>query len=435
MEELSDVVSENDILLNSINEGNILHIFEIIITYAKNQKLMLYGGTAVSYLMSKDKYPDLPSTDAYPDYDFYSTDPIYHICSIANEIHKIYPEANVSCVEAEHPGTYKLFCFYGKELLDMTYIPKHHYNILLKKSTLIKGIVVCPPRFLIIDYYKRLTNPLFWNKMEKVYYRYQYLLQNITLSTKGGSREKMFIDKSSKDTDTLSILLSSYDKDILIHCGDNVYNHYVSVLDGKKHKTNSIVYEAYCKNPYKVISDFQKDIPDSQIEIYHKYFHFWEQKCVLKVKGVGKIILYKISKSSNIPFKEVDGVLLCSYMYLLMHLFIKCMYFDMNHLKNDSQRIDQMILTLIQLRKEYNLKNKIQHSINKKHPARDFQMISETYGDRNTPKLYKAQLIEEKKLKKVPYVWRYEPKTGLKEPVPNNGYENISGNQISNVNL
>jgi hypothetical protein len=150
-EKLAEIKKSNDALLRLHSEENSDAIFRIILEYAKKHELLLYGGMAVSMMMKEKKYPDVVTDEeSYTDYDFYSTDPIKDIMAIANLIYAQYPDSNVACIEAEHIGTYKLFCYSGKELMDITYMPKHMRNMIKTNQNWGNVMYATPNLWLLI---------------------------------------------------------------------------------------------------------------------------------------------------------------------------------------------------------------------------------------------------------------------------------------------
>jgi hypothetical protein len=155
-------------------EAEIQDINNIVIKYIKDNKRKIYGGFALNYLLkSKDPTAAIYEEDDIPDIDFYSPEPLKDLVTLCNIIYqKGY--MNVVGREAFHKETYTLKV---KDLAfaDISYVPRNIYNKMPFRE--IEGFNVIGPEFMVIDYYRMLTDLILTNwRLEKTVTRL-YLLQ------------------------------------------------------------------------------------------------------------------------------------------------------------------------------------------------------------------------------------------------------------------
>lgn len=155
-------------------ESDIIEINNLIIDYIKQNKRKIYGGFALNLLL-KDRDPKaaIYKDNDIPDIDFYSPEPLKDIIKLCNLIYK-KGYKDVRSREAMHKETYSIkvrelnFC-------DISYIPRNIYNRMPFRE--IDGFYVTGAEFMIIDYYRLLTDLLLTSwRLEKTVNRL-YLLQ------------------------------------------------------------------------------------------------------------------------------------------------------------------------------------------------------------------------------------------------------------------
>ena len=151
----------------------------IVQKFIKDHKRIMYGGTGIHMAIKKKSYDNaLYSDDEFPDYDFYSPNPIQDGLDLCNRLEDAGFQ-HVQLQEAIHPYTYKIHVeYYPKEVADISYVPYPIYDkiptidyeeddgVSYGKRTLIR---VAHPEFMIVDIYRQMCNPLTgWLKIEKV---------------------------------------------------------------------------------------------------------------------------------------------------------------------------------------------------------------------------------------------------------------------------
>lgn len=143
----------------------------IVRQYIIENKRKVYGGMAIDEsIKKKNKSKAIYSKDDFPDYDFYTPEPLKDIINITNKL----VEAGFEFVqgkEAFHQNTYKIRVEnYESELADISYV----WNYLYYKipTIVVNDMHFVHPDFQIMDIYRIITNPITgWVKIEKAYYR------------------------------------------------------------------------------------------------------------------------------------------------------------------------------------------------------------------------------------------------------------------------
>jgi hypothetical protein len=155
------------------HEDEIRKVSSIILNFIRENKRKIYGGYALNLLIS-DKNPEdaIYSTEDIPDIDFYSPDPLKDLINLCDILYKAGFK-NVMGREAQHKETYsvrvnsQLYC-------DISYVPRNIYHRMPYRE--INGLHVIGPEFMMIDYYRMMTDLTSFWRIDKAVKRF-YLLQ------------------------------------------------------------------------------------------------------------------------------------------------------------------------------------------------------------------------------------------------------------------
>ena len=168
--------SEKKIGKRIVNSDYIKKMITILENFIKRKNLICYGGTAINNILPKDdQFYD--KDVEIPDYDFFTTNSV----DDAKELADIYYKEGFTEVEAksgQHHGTCKVYVNYIP-VADLTQIPKEIFNVLLKESIRVAGILYAPPNFLRMSMYLELSRPVGdTSRWEKVLKRLVLLNKN-----------------------------------------------------------------------------------------------------------------------------------------------------------------------------------------------------------------------------------------------------------------
>ena len=159
--------------LKKLGNPDIDRIIDIVETFLRNKKRMCYGGTAVNNILPREVQFYDRSTQ-FPDYDFFSPDPIKDCIQLSNTYYK-EGFTEVEAKAALHVGTYKVFVN-SIPVADITFMTRKLYHRLHKKGKRVAGIHYAPPNFLRMSMYLELSRPRGdVSRWEKVYKRLMLL--------------------------------------------------------------------------------------------------------------------------------------------------------------------------------------------------------------------------------------------------------------------
>lgn len=226
IEKVDEIMKEADNISSKKIRPTVDDLWEIIFTvydFVKEKKRKIYGGFALNKLIEdvapKDKFysdEDIKSWDI----DFYSPDPIGDAKEISNRLHQKgfnYIQAR----EAQHDETYKIFAE-TNDCADITYVPRNIYNKMPYKE--VNGLCLTGPHFMMIDYFRVLTDPLTsYFRLEKTFVRLCLMLKHYPLP---------------KNTTKIDIVPPDRDLDVAFH----------TVHDFLKNRESTIVVGMYAYN-------------------------------------------------------------------------------------------------------------------------------------------------------------------------------------------
>lgn len=425
-------------------------IMKVIHRFVKEKKRKLYGGYAVNLLIN-DKNPKDTFYDEdleVPDVDFYSPEPIGDLIELCNRI----VDAGYTGVEgreAQHLETYKIYVN-RKEYIDISYTPKNiYYRIPFKE---VDGFILADPYFIFIDYYRIFTDPLlsYW-RFDKSFKRF-FVLQKYYPINK---IDKKLVQKNTKTNDkmleqTFKILSSSKTN---IFIGDYVYNYfldesnpsqkYLNFLKIHKYEVVSSNYKEDVKNIINKLREFAGDNKDKlYVEEYYPFFQYAGRRVKIKYEDVELATIFDYNKRCTpyliVPVKtfgdkvmvdKKQKMIIGTYDFNMLMVFIMGLMERVKKNKDEEFYYKTMISHLIEIRQNYldkNNKNMFDESLFK-------EFIIECIGETLPLDREWNKIVEARKKKNMPYVWKYEPEKARKNR-DDIGYKfsNSSGNQVRN---
>lgn len=169
-------------------------IVRIISNYIIENKLIVYGGTAINeYLPQNEK---IYKNNDIPDLDCLSTNAVKHILKIADLLF-IAGYRYVKIMSAEHENTYRLSINF-KFILDISEIPKPLYKKFIEESNNNKiskksQYVLAPLTVAIGDLYWEMASPV------ASLFRWEKILKRLELMTKHFGIEKPNLEEYVND--------------------------------------------------------------------------------------------------------------------------------------------------------------------------------------------------------------------------------------------
>jgi hypothetical protein len=415
----------------------------LIINFVKEKKRKIYGGYAWNKLfIDKDKKYAIYDENDSPDIDFYSYEPLTDIMTICDMLHeKGY--TNIDAKEGVHKETYRIYVNY-QLYCDLTYMPRNIYNNV--RFLKIDGFHITHPWFMMVDFFRMLTDPMIsWWRFDKHFKRF-LLLQKLYPLPK--TKDTLMLEGyENEDTEEIinKILEMISKKDNMLVTGFYAYNYYVHETGEKgENKYIDIPYiEAYTDEYRKDGMEFIEKIKELNSDITHKefnpFFNLYGYNCVFYHKG--NPIFYLYSHQKCLPFKKVNFIKFIDGKGVKQKGKINIGSFDVNILQaliilvkvrvDDDKAWNDVLYKLINgfvnLRNLYLKQNKIK--------AYDDSIVAsfvtDCMGNVMTAEKERGMLIQSRIKKKKPLVIRYKPGVDNKN-FANYMFQNSSGNEIRN---
>lgn len=352
-----------DALLKNIetvhpNMESINKMINITADFIKDNKRIVYGGTAIeAYLTAKGINFEKPP-DKYIDYDFYTPNNEQDSIIIAN----LFQEAGFKYarrVMAIHPSTYRVSAEFTKEFIaDCTFVPESVYKLLPKCE--INGIYFIDPQFLKIDLYTSVSNPhtnvFRWSKS------YKRLTQLEELYPLPPSH----IPKGIAEIDVkTALVIEKYTKrnDNIIICGTQAYNLYLSTVNDKEIKKTGQqpvnYYSFYSLEPEKEAKKLEKKIKvvDKNVKIakYHPFLDIFTNSVKVLDKNDNILAEFYDIHNDCLSITEINGYKCVNYHWLLRFLYGKYNLYKLDIINKNNKEIINYYLFMIQnLMKAYN---------------------------------------------------------------------------------
>ncbi len=447
----------------------IREIFMIVKDFVMEKERKVYGGFALNMLLGNvvagEKIYDDDNPKAW-DIDFYSPDPI----SDAKEIsHRLLKKGihHVMAREALHNETYTVFAE-TENCADMSYVPRNIYNKI--PFTKINGMYVTNPHFLMIDYFRVMTDPLTSfssHRLEKTFTRLCVMTKHFPLPH---STSSIDIIPPDKELDVafhkVHEFLTNHESSIVV--GMYAYNHLIkeSEIKTQTNKQNRVKtkqgsgqdnYIDYVDiNYYEVIStQYVRDARDlilslkqtfvgDRITYQENYPFFQYLGYSVNIYFDNEIICKMYHYNSrctpffdvpalyfkNNSYDELSGkIRIGSYALLMMYTLINVMKARTDNDINTKNLYYTIISHMIDM-KNYYLK-KTKKTIFDESLFQEF--IIRCTGSMLSPAMEKQIRIEKKRKAGKKFSWSYNPDN--EKDVANDTkyiFMNSSGNPINN---
>lgn len=486
-ENIENIIKQAEDVGSKIVKPTALELWDIIFTvrdFVKEKRRKIYGGFALNKLIenvdARDKFyadDDIKSWDI----DFYSPDPINDAREIANRL-KEKGYRHIQAREAQHEETYKVFAE-TNDCADISYVPRNIYNKM--PYTEVNGLYLTGPQFMMIDYFRVMTDPLSsFFRLEKTFTRLCLMMKHFPLPNATSSID---VIPPERDLDIAIRTVHEFLKNrtSLIVVGMYAYNHIIresGIADtqkvlkraNNKNNNNNNNKNNYNKNNYNKKSNIDySDI--NYYEVITTQYKKDARELILSLQdkflGIGKT---KITYRENYPFFQYlgysvdimyDNVIICrlyhynsrctpyfdvpalyfkdgefddddgtirigSFATLMMYNLIDIMRARTNNDKNTMNLYYTMISHLTQMRNYYF--KKTNKTLMDESLFQEF--IVRCVGETTTPQMEKANRIEKKIKAGKKYSWSYNPYN--ERDTKSDGkyvFKNSSGNFIKNV--
>jgi len=338
-------------------------MIKITENYIKENKRIVYGGTAIEAFLEAKGIKIYHDPAKYLDYDFYTPNNEMDSIAIANLFH----DAGFSYsrrVLAIHPNTYRVSAEFTKEFIaDATFIPEEAYKTLPK--TEINGLLYVDPQFLKIDLYTSVSNSHMnvyrWEKsykrliqLEALYPLPEIKPLKIRPSLLIDSKTALIIEKYTKSN-----------KDIII-VGTQAYNLYTTF------KQPIYVYSFYALDPQKEAKKLQKKLPTCTIANYHAYLDVFPKYTALHNKKGAIIAEWYDIAADCIAITEINKHYTANYHWLLRFLYGKyALNANDTYLKN---YFSFLIKSLMDTERNFYVNNETTHKRADANPFKIFQI-------------------------------------------------------------
>lgn len=436
------------------HEEEIKKISSIIINFLKDRKRKIYGGYALNLLIKEKNSADAIYTDEdIPDIDFYSPEPINDLVQLSNIIYKSGFN-NVMGREALHKETYSIKVN-GQLYSDITYVPKNIYNRMPYRE--IDGLNVIGPEFMMIDYYRMMTDFTSYWRIEKAvnrfyllqkYYPLPYINSPITLPRQEANVINLLdtvLNFLRNNTSCITIGFYAYDQ--FLKNSDILSSKTASA---KKFKYLQVPYYEIIATEYKTDSinliKFLKEshpflVDDIHIIEYYPFFQYLGYSVQIYYKKTLLAHVYSNNKRCvpyiSVPadkfgnkeiIKGLGTIQIGTFSTVVLYLLIMIMKARVDQDKTTKDLYYTLISHLIEMRNYYFTKTG--KTIYDKTIFQDF--IMECKGIPLTPERERQQIIEYRKKHNKRLIYSYDPQEGEQESSTYR-FLNSSGNAISNI--
>lgn len=453
LEQLPKIIQKNEknrgIKLKPTKK-KMLQAANIVRAYLIKYKRKIYGGMSIDEsIKRKNKKKAIYDEDNFPDYDFYTPEPINDIVNITNELVKAGFK-DVQGKEAFHANTYKIRVEnYENELADISYVWSYLYYKI--PTIVIKDLHFVHPDFQIMDIYRIITNPMTgWLKIEKAYYRAMLLekfyllpktkkflkqeLKTCKCNYQIGSSKPFYIQKMISEV--INDFLSKR-KDYII-VGDYAYNKFIEkskiqlkeermlVPQSKKYTLRVYIFSQKFDNFIKELIKFLKNdksmkIKEISSQKYHPFIELYPNSIKIMVNNHIIIRIYRTDICQ--PYQKIDNLLYGSIHLQLLHYYSKSFRELITKEKLHHKKYFQFIISNLEYAREHYYQKKKKLGI-EKNPYQELQI--ECMGNEiNTP----FQLMIERKKTRKDFAY-FPTKTKWKKPseFKNWNFPNKSGN-------
>lgn len=433
-------------------EDEIYGITNIVMNYLKKNQRKAYGGFALNLLL-KNKSPAYAIYDDsdVPDIDFYSPHPMKDLCAICNELHdKGYK--NVMGREGMHKETYTIYANTQK-YCDISYVPSHIYNNMPFER--IDGIHVISAQFMLIDYYRLMTDIVLTSwRIEKTMKRLYLLQKHYPMPY---IQKKLYTTPASKNTEMVNAILlytqkfAENDPKNIIVIGFYAYNHFLkqSKLKNDYIKQIDVPFFDFIACNYieiveNYITELKKTFPTVADKItwkeYYPFFQFLENSVEIYYDGILVLRVFSnakrclaynsvqsdfFSEGKIIPGKKKISI--GAFSINMLYVLIMIIYSRINDDKENKNMYYTIASHLFEMKKYYFEENNLtmlDESLFK-------EFVETCTGKEMSPDIEKQNIILRNKKKGKSYVFTYYPENGHKSSIEYL-FSNTSGNMVTN---
>ena len=407
-------------------------VYQEIYKFAKEKKLIIYGGWAQNKLIQiKDPKDVFYNRYSLADIEFYSYDPIGIGIELAQLLYKKgYPYVQLS--EGVHEETYKLFINFHN-FCDISYMPKFIYDNLptIKKD----GFILTHPHFMSVDAFRVYADPIFsYFRIEKTFSRFSTLLKHYPLYNKKLVKPIKFKKLDEKVFRVLRKEFLHNQNLIVIH--HYAYNYLMKKTIHDELIINipylSVISVDYTKDTKNIIKKLEELYPNKiKIKEFQPFFQFLGRKTEIYLDTELIMVIYSHNERCTVykaTFSENKKTLFGTF--ALLRLMLIAEYY--NNLIHKNPKIADEYMNLLQnlflARNEY-LDDK-DLTIMDNTPFQEFTF--ECMGKGNDT-IRSAHIRRQNRIKKKQaVVFRYDPNIKYDIKLPNFKFANTSGNPIIN---
>lgn len=451
-ENIDSIIKESQkmkLVLIEPHEEEIRQINDTVISFIKDKRRKIYGGYALNLLLTdKDKSLSIYKNDDIPDIDFYSPEPIKDLMTLCNILHK-KGYKNIQGREAMHKETYSLKV-QGQLYCDITYVPRNIYNKMPFKE--INNLTVIGSEFMLIDYFRLMTDIILTNwRLEKTFNRL-YLLQkyyslpfikssivvppptdNITVVNNLMNAVHNFL--TNKETNDRAVVVGFY-----------AYNHFLHQSGMTKYKYLDIPYYEIILTEYRadartIIGILKNMYPDISTVEYYPFFQFfghsvhiyYKDTLIAKIFNNNKKCIPYINVNAHnfiggkLKEDNVNKINIGSFDMTILYALITAMHARVNDDKNTKHIYYTIISNIVEFRNYY--LTKTNKTIFDDTIFKEF--VIQCKGIPVSPESERQLIIESRKKANKKYIFSYDPAENLKEDI-SYVFANSSGNQINN---
>jgi hypothetical protein len=444
----------------------------IVRDFVIEKKRKVYGGFALNKLIEsiepKDKFYQDDDVKSW-DIDFYSPTPIDDAKEIAKRLHA-KGFCHIQARMAQHEETYTVFAE-TNNCADISYVPRNIYNRMPFKE--ISGMYLTGPHFMMIDYFRVLTDPLTsYHRLDKTFLRLCLMMKHFPLP-----RNTSSIDIIPPDMDLDVAFRTVHDflinRETIITVGMYAYNHLVKESgvfernkkinrgvrnnDPRRKSNNSNMTKIdFCDvNYYEIISTnykidtrdlilfLRQKFPSSEKITYRESYPFFQfigfgtdiycdQEIICRVYHYN----YKCTPFFDVPayyftksrYDEQKGIIKIGTVAVqMMYNLINIIRARTNNDKNTTNLYYTMISHIIEMKDYYF--NETNKTIFDKSLFQEF--VLKCIGFTNSPQMEKALRIE-KRIKAGKRIgWSYNPTNDSDKDTGVYFFKNSSGNPIN----
>lgn len=299
-------------------------VMSIIVNFIKEQKRIVYGGSAYHAIIQHYRKDKDSTNTIYPEWDrydieFYSPNPLRDLVMISNRIH----DAGIKFVigrQAQHDETFTIFANF-LQYCDMSYMPEHIYNKM--EYIEINGMRYIHPEMILIDIFRMFNDPItsYW-RLGKVFKRMKLLLDKFPYDFITAQpiplKEPAFAGKEPDHTKIINYVITKLvnSKHQFLFTGQLAYLIYTQPARKEIDTDNSLSQIEIISDDHNKVGKFIKTLTYKwaaenkqlnnydnlfNIKFFSRFFQYWDNRTVIYYKDQP---IFTILGSSNrcLPF-------------------------------------------------------------------------------------------------------------------------------------